>query len=596
MSIIDNYREGIWNYMRDELKDDASTTEVGDVFCQWCLENVFDLSHDEAIDAQDMSGAYDYGIDAVIEIGLCVEKTIKVVQTKYETSHSWSEITKFVYDMKLILANKARTQDANNHSLESIVKIQDNYEKGQEVKFYYVTNSEFSETERAKISQLEGYNIIFFFIDIQDISRQLESLQEDIPTSVKGRIFNIMLSDQNIIEFSDSAVVVVSLPDMHDFVVDGTNDLFASNVRQYLRNTRVNLEIRKTIETTPGQFWLYNNGITIVCDDFHLSDDSSCMFVRTPQIVNGCQTAQSIKETLSKFNEKERINIRGYVLVRIIKGADDKQRENITRFTNTQNAVKGKDFFSLEEFQKKLHGKLKVLGYFYERQKGAFTSLKSSEKAKFRGASALSYLVNETKFNNRIQAMEATQSYAAAFVQIPHVAYGQPYELAPSGSHYGSIFDDNTPISAEYFLYPFLVREYAKNHEYSRGGEAWRAHGSLFFVYTYFLTCVELFKSVGAIDKLLNKPPKEIPLEVWKLLFEDANLNTTILLLTDSILEEYFRDSKVTEAVGVDVRKFLKSAEQLEKHKGILISKIQLTINSTKNKQLVQQLSALLRG
>lgn len=162
-------------------------------------------------------------------------------------------------------------------------------------------------------------------------------------------------------------------------------------MRQYLQRTKVNAGIRHTIQNSPELFWLYNNGITIVCDDFYEHNGAIC--IETPQIVNGCQTAKSIYEVLSRKTENERKAIEGHVLVRIMKGADEKEREDITKYTNTQNAVRGKDFYSLEKFHQKLQKEFKRLGYFYEIQRGSFASLRPSDKAKYSGISHYKYLV-----------------------------------------------------------------------------------------------------------------------------------------------------------------------------------------------------------
>jgi hypothetical protein len=93
----------------------------------------------------------------------------------------------------------------------------------------------------------------------------------------------------------------------------GDKDLFASNVRNYLRKTKINKEIVNTIKESPADFWLYNNGITIVCDDFE--EKNYELRLQTPQIVNGCQTARSIWDVFSKKTKDSRDSIRGHVLV-----------------------------------------------------------------------------------------------------------------------------------------------------------------------------------------------------------------------------------------------------------------------------------------
>src|SRR6266496_2117174 len=99
--------------------EDESTTGKGNAFCQWVLENVFELTEDQAIDAREMGGGLDHSIDAVIES----EDKITVVQAKYDEAHDWSQVTKFHYDMDRIKRGKVRPGDANEKSERAIAKI-----------------------------------------------------------------------------------------------------------------------------------------------------------------------------------------------------------------------------------------------------------------------------------------------------------------------------------------------------------------------------------------------------------------------------------------------------------------------------------------
>ena len=43
--------------------------------------------------------------------------------------------------------------------------------------------------------------------------------------------------------------------------------LFARNIRGYLGDTDINNSMAETIKKEHNNFWYYNNGVTIVCDD-----------------------------------------------------------------------------------------------------------------------------------------------------------------------------------------------------------------------------------------------------------------------------------------------------------------------------------------
>jgi hypothetical protein len=221
-------------------------------------------------------------------------------------------------------------------------------------------------------------------------------------------------------------------------------------------------------------------------------------------------------------------------------------------------------------------------------QRGAFTALNASERAYYKGIEEFEYLVDD-KFKNLIPALEATQAFAAAFKDKPAVALAGSDKLTPTGGDtYDAIFNDDLKPTAERFLYPYLVRLWAQSHGYGRGANAWRAHSVLFFVNTYFVIVTEILKNQGVVDKL-DIPIEEVPLDIWERVFLEREVNLKLLDLTDDILERYFLDSKIAEeAVGQDIRTFLRSQEKIKRYKSILMRYIDnFVLASPKNSDLI---------
>jgi hypothetical protein len=488
--------------------------------------------------------------------------------------------------MQRILSNKVKDIDLSELASRAVADIQDAKSMKWDVEFYYITSARFTPTELSKLENLEGYGEDFFFLDITRIAERLDSKQQELPDKVKDKWFDLRLSSREILKFADkTAVIAVSLAVMHDFVEKGGNELFASNVRQYLRSSRINSGIRETIQKSPEKFWLYNNGITVVCDDF--KEDGFNIQVQTPQIVNGCQTAKSIHAIMSKKRDEVRRSMQGHVLVRLIKGANGEERENITRFTNLQNAVRGKDFFSLEDFHKKLQRQIKNLGYYYEIQRGAFTSLKPSDKSKYTGKTELAYLVGN-RFKYVVPALESIQAFASGFKNLPGVAMSRPNELTPPGPYYEKVLPVELHPEPKKFLYPFLVREWARENGYSRGAQGgWRAYAAWLFIHGYFVLILRLLKEIGRIDQLENSP-EGVDESIWDKIFLSPSLNQSLLQMTDDLLERFFEDSKVHDAVGQDVRKFLRSQDVLDKHELIMQHYADNLVVSPRNRQIVE--------
>jgi hypothetical protein len=129
--------------------------------------------------------------------------------------------------------------------------------------------------------------------------------------------------------------------------------LLDSNVRSYLGlKGDTNKGIRKTIQETPELFFAYNNGITTTATSIKRDDLGRITEFENLQIVNGGQT------TVSIYNEWKKNNLSidaVYVPMKLTVATPEEAKKivpNISRYANTQNAVKKSDLDSNTEFQK----------------------------------------------------------------------------------------------------------------------------------------------------------------------------------------------------------------------------------------------------
>ncbi len=99
----------------------------------------------------------------------------------------------------------------------------------------------------------------------------------------------------------DLLVGSVGLLNLYKFLQryrEQTGDLdriYEKNVRRFLGGRgKVNKAMQNTLRDAPEKFGLYNNGITIVVNNYHQADDH--VTIAEPYIVNGCQTTRTIWE------------------------------------------------------------------------------------------------------------------------------------------------------------------------------------------------------------------------------------------------------------------------------------------------------------
>jgi hypothetical protein len=125
--------------------------------------------------------------------------------------------------------------------------------------------------------------------------------------------------------------------------------LFSANVRDYLgarrSDSNINNGIMQTAKSEPTNFWPFNNGITVLVNDFSLSRRT--LTVRGVSVVNGAQTTGalgSVNEPLSNV----------FVQARFIKTAEQEIVSNVIRYNNSQKRVTAADFRSTDRVQKRL--------------------------------------------------------------------------------------------------------------------------------------------------------------------------------------------------------------------------------------------------
>jgi hypothetical protein len=513
---MEGFSENIRVSIEEYAESGKSEVEKGNNFLQWVLTRVFEATEDDAADSI-IDGANDLGIDAYLPVDFSDNK-IRLFQSKYGTSHSMEAIAKFKEDVRRLLSKdvtKMRPELAN-----LVTKIQ---EKNLKVECCYVTNQQVEYDDE--------------MVEVVDINKIVRTLWDRIKKPAAGKKSKIKLEDK--IRYKNTVVGILKLRELTEFVIKNRDYVFESNIRQWMQfKTNVNKGIRETLQNSPDKFFYYNNGITIVVSDFETLEDNTLM-LHAPQIVNGAQTSNSILDHAKRTN-----NLDGSITVTIIKADDEHDQNNITKYRNSQNSVRGKDLVSLMDFHKSIKSQLENYGYFYEIQAGSFDSKTKSQQVEFRGDTIYNkYLPDNHK--KVIVAKDAIQSLVAGIEQRPTEAYSSPAQFLPRGSKYDDVFNENLKDDYRLLLYPYLVKEFAKKSlgYGKRGGHKTKRYATLFFVAAYFRT----------IHKNILMTRGDFKEDVLKLepIFKSYKLNERILKLTDTIVTKFLEDTVVDDEMEI---------------------------------------------
>lgn len=137
--------------------------------------------------------------------------------------------------------------------------------------------------------------------------------------------------------------------------------LFEDNVRDYQGTNNINAEIAATIKSEPDKFGLFNNGITIVCDEFISSNRR--ITIKNPQIVNGCQTSHVLFSAHEDGVPIDTVPVQ----LKLIATNEVEVINQVVRGTNRQNIVLDEAFEATRQFHKELEEFFEALGNKYQR-------------------------------------------------------------------------------------------------------------------------------------------------------------------------------------------------------------------------------------
>jgi hypothetical protein len=511
---LEGFSQNIRDNIQDHAENSKSEVEKGNNFLQWVLTRVFEATEDDAADAI-VDGANDLGIDAYLPVDFS-DNTIRLFQSKYGTSHSLEAIAKFKEDSKRLLGKDITKMRPELAQLVTKIK-----EKNLKIKCCYVTN------QRVEYSDE--------FIEILDIEKIIQRLWDRIKKPAAGKKSSIRL--EKMLRYDNTILGVLKLRELTEFVNKNKDYVFESNIRQWMQfKTTVNKGLRETLQNNPGKFFFYNNGITIVVSNFEELGDN-VIKLYAPQIVNGAQTSNSIVD-----HAKRTKNMNGSMTVTIIKADDELEQNNITKYRNSQNSVRGKDLVSLMDFHKSIKSQLKNCGYFYEIQAGSFDTKTKSKQSEYEGDSTFNkYLPDNHK--KVIVAKDAIQVLVAGIEQRPTEAYSSPAQFLPRGRKYDDVFNENLKDDYRVLLYPYFVKEYAKKvlGYGKKGGHKTKRYATLFYVAVYF----------RIIHKKILETKGDFKKDAVKLepIFRSFKLNSRILKVADIIVTKFLEDTVVDDEI-----------------------------------------------
>lgn len=219
---------------------------------------------------------------------------------------------------------------------------------------------------REQFTIFDAIELSLMFAD--DVAKEIRDAEDRRPTVESGKI---LIDDKNnFLLYGDDAVIVnasaFSIKSL--YATYGTN-LLSLNLRYHISGGKIDREIRDTINNAPETFWLKNNGITIICDNFRI--DGCEVHLENFSVVNGGQTTYVLCKNKNLVAGHD-----FWLSCKIIKTAVNTEAEKnafsleIAKAANSQKPIQPADLKANAPEQRSFAQAMRNIGVFYQTKRG----------------------------------------------------------------------------------------------------------------------------------------------------------------------------------------------------------------------------------
>jgi hypothetical protein len=543
-------------WLEDIVEGNPSAVELGNRFSRKLITQWIDVD-ESSDDIVYCDGSGDGGIDiAFLNRGESVDESSEEGDTWYLVQ---SKYGKAGADSKTLLLEAQKVIDTldgkrNNLSsvaqdlLERLLTFRSKASERDKLILVFATEKPLDDSQKRAMNDLRamGMNRLGGIFDVEAVSiatiyqRLLEdrTIQINIPLSSKDAKGDKLL------------LGAVKLKDLYKFMKtyrDQTGDLdrlYEKNVRRFLGTRRkVNAAIKKTLEQEPENFGLFNNGVTIVVQEFSQIPKHKSFKLTEPYVVNGCQTTKTIWDVLFKKLEsggtgsspaldiwKDKLE-QGVVIVKIVKVGSEGEDllTRITRYTNSQNAVSEKDFLALtQDFRTWAKQMADTYNIFLEIQRGGWDSQKVLQKQN----------PTSPQFTEWTNTFDLIKVYGAGWLGEAGLAFSKNPPFLPNGIIFKKIMkkeESIEPFGLDDLYAAYQFQKASDNYEFGRKAKTTRRSTRFLF----YMVVIELLQPV-MIQAQTDRTNKNITAALLKLFKPENHLACDALLETAiQLIDEY---------------------------------------------------------
>jgi hypothetical protein len=339
-------------------------------FLAWFLENYYRLEETEVDDCI-CDGSYDKGLDGIYvneqlnRIDVFQARLVKGKKSLGDSGlHEFQGALAQFGDAKAINGMAATTKNKELAGLLQEQEIAKKVEEGYEVRGVFVSNAP---RDQNAIDFLRSAPDLVLY-DENELHKSFVPIDktEPIATETSFDVSGVPVMEYPIGTDLKMAIAPLAAQELVAMQGISNGELFAWNVRQWLRKTKVNKDIEQSIQNQGEHkyFPAFHNGLTVLCKSLKLTNEK--ITISGYAVVNGCQSLTGLYENKKKITSDLKL------LTKIIQISPDTPLAlKITDHTNNQNGTTGRDLQSNSVIQTRLQTEVekKYKGKFHYRIK-----------------------------------------------------------------------------------------------------------------------------------------------------------------------------------------------------------------------------------
>lgn len=352
----------------------------GNAYLVWAISLYMDFSNPFSVGAESLTdGPNDRKIDFLkVEID---NKRVICAQGYYTNKNVDAAPANKASDLNTAAAWILNGDEENtpDNIKEKIVDIRKLIESGdvEQIYFMYVHNlpesiavsNELNTLKQNVESSIKDKNILVFAKEVgyEEVDRIYNAKESHIKVTDSIKVPSKYLFKLSGPQWKS---YVISAPGhwLRDLYMKYGDDLYSANYRGFLgthKRKKINTGIKQTAENDQENFWVYNNGITVLTRNIKEGKLNS-IEIDGISIINGAQTSGSIGSVEASKHELNRLT----VMCRIIECSEKDVIDSIVKYNNTQNEITTWDQYSNSPEQHRIEKEFRDIGYVYSLKRG----------------------------------------------------------------------------------------------------------------------------------------------------------------------------------------------------------------------------------